>query len=157
MKKLLLITIVALACAMGAKAEVKDFSIGAQFSWASKHSLAGLGAQLQYEPIRNLRLAPEFNYYFKNDGISACNANLNVQYVIPTSTSFAIYPLAGFAYSHYKYDGILSVSDDVCGANVGLGSEYRINNNIHFYVEERFQIIEDHNQSVTFFGMKYTF
>lgn len=157
MKKILFIAVMALTFVTGARAEANDFSIGAQFSWASKHSLAGLGAQLQYEVVNHLRLAPEFNYYFKNDGISACNANVNLQYVIPTSTSFAIYPLAGFAYSHYKYDGILSVSDDVCGANVGLGSEYRINNNINFYVEERFQIIEDHNQSVTFFGMKYTF
>ena len=156
MKKILFIAVMALTFVTGARAEANDFSIGAQFSWASKHSLAGLGAQLQYEVVNHLRLAPEFNYYFKNDGISACNANVNLQYVIPTSTSFAIYPLAGFAYSHYEVEGPAD-GVDRCGANVGLGSEYRIKDNLHFYVEERFQIIEDFNQSVTFFGLKYTF
>ena len=155
MKKILLIAAMALTMALGARAEAKDFSVGAQFSWATKHSLAGLGAQVQYEPVRNFRLAPEFNYYFKNDGLSASNFNFNLQYVIPTSTTFAIYPLAGFAYSHFKFDG--GISDDRCGANVGIGSEYRIKDNLHFYIEERFQIIEDFNQSVTQFGLKYTF
>ena len=44
-----------------------------------------------------------------------------------------------------------------CGANVGVGAEYRIQDRLYFYSEERFQIIEDFNQSVTVLGLKYTF
>ena len=101
-------------------------------------------------------------YFFKNNGRTALNANVNVHYVIPTSNSFALYPLVGFSYGHYTEDvkaGIISgsVSDDRCGANVGLGAQYLIKEHLHFFTEQRFQIMKDFNQSVTVLGLKYTF
>lgn len=155
MKKIIFLAILAIATALCASAEKGDIALGAQFGFASKHSLAGLGVQLQVEPLNNFRLAPEFMYYFKNDGLSAANANFNLHYVIPTSDSFAIYPLAGFSYINFKVEHAGSV--DRCGANVGIGAQYRIQDKIHFFTEERFQIIEDLNQSVTVLGIKFTF
>ncbi len=158
MKNYLLIAILALATAFGAKAEAGDISIGGQFAYASKRSMAGLGLQVQIEPVTNWRIAPEFIYYFKNDGISAYNANLNIHYVIPTSASFAIFPLAGFSYSHFSFDNLLgNRSAGHCGANVGMGVQYRIKEHLHFFTEQRFQILKDWNQSVTLLGLKYTF
>ena len=46
---------------------------------------------------------------------------------------------------------------DRCGANVGVGAQYRVQDRFYFYSEERFQIIENFNQSVTVLGLKYTF
>ena len=124
MKKYIFLAIVAIAAVFNAHAEQGDVSAAAQFVYASKHSMAGLGAQVQYEPIANWRIAPEFIYFFKNDGMSALNANLNIHYVIPTSNSFAIYPLLGFTYGHYTVDAHGSnVSDDRCGANVCMGAQ----------------------------------
>lgn len=158
MKKYLLIAIVALATALGASAEAGDISVGGEFAYASKHSMAGLGLQVQIEPITNLRFAPEFMYYFKNDGMSAYNVNLNLHYVIPTSTTFAIYPLAGFSYANFKLDHMIGDdSVDRCGANIGMGAQYQIKERLHFFTEERFQIMKDWNQSVTVLGLKYTF
>lgn len=155
MKKIIFLAILAIATTLCASAEKGDISLGAQFAFASKHSMAGLGAQLQVEPVNNFRLAPEFMYYFKNDGLSAINANFNLHYVIPTSESFAIYPLAGFSYTNFKVEHGGSV--DRCGANVGIGAQYRIQEKVHFFTEERFQIMEDFNQSVTVLGIKFTF
>ena len=83
-------------------------------------------------------------------GWSGINANVNIHYVIPTSSSFAIYPLVGFNYGNYD-------SENFFGANVGLGAQYQIKERLHFFTEERIQIIKDFNQSVTFLGLKYTF
>ena len=159
MKKFIFLAVLAIVTALGASAEKGDISLGAQFAYASKNSMAGLGLQLQVEPVNRFRFAPEFMYYFKNDGVSAINANVNLHYVIPTSSSFSIYPLLGFTYANYKYDGgILGDANvDRCGANVGVGAEYRIQDRLYFFSEERFQIIEDFNQSVTVLGLKYTF
>jgi hypothetical protein len=158
MKKFIFLAVLAIATALGASAEKGNISLGAQFAYASKNSMAGLGLQLQVEPVNRFRIAPEFMYYFKNDGVSAINANVNLHYVIPTSSSFAIYPLLGFTYANYKYDGILEdANKGRCGANVGVGAEYRIQDRLYFFSEERFQIIEDFNQSVTVLGLKYTF
>ena len=46
---------------------------------------------------------------------------------------------------------------DRCGANVGLGAQYRIKEHLYFFTEERFQIMKNFNQSVTLLGMKYAF
>ena len=154
MKKYIFMAIIAIASVFNAYAVQGDVSLGAQFVYASKHSMAGLGLQVQYEPITNLRLAPEFIYFFENDHWSGLNANFNIHYVIPTSSTFAIYPLAGFTYGNYK---IFDVSDGRCGANIGLGAQYQIKERLHFFSEERFQIMKDFNQSVTVLGLKYTF
>ena len=158
MKKYLLIAIVALATALGAHAEAGDISLAGQFAYASKNSMAGLGLQVQFEPMTNWRFAPEFIYYFKNDGMSALNANLNIHYVIPTSSAFALYPMVGFTYANFKYDHLLgNSSEDRCGANIGLGAQYRIKEKLYFFTEQRFQILKDWNQSVTVLGLKYAF
>lgn len=155
MKKYLIMAIVALAAIFSAHAVQGDVSAGAQFVYASKHSMAGLGAQLQYEFATNWRVAPEFIYFFKDEGLSAMNVNLNLQYVIPTSSKVAIYPLVGFTYAHYMPDGPGDI--DRCGANVGMGAQYLIKDRLYFFSEERFQIMKDFNQSVTVLGLKYTF
>lgn len=158
MKKYILLALVALATAFGASAEAGDVSVGGQFAYASKNSMAGLGAQVQYEPITNWRIAPEFIYYFENDNLSAFNVNVNIHYVIPTSATFAIYPLAGFTYANFRAE-VMGVSDNEgrCGANIGMGAQYQIKEHLHFFTEERFQILKDWNQSVTCLGLKYTF
>ena len=81
MKKYILMAIVALVATLNAYAEPGDVSAGAQFVYASKYSMAGLGAQIQYEPVTNFRLAPEFIYFFENKHRTAFNANLNLHYI----------------------------------------------------------------------------
>ena len=158
MKKYILLALVALATAFGASAEAGDISVGGQFAYGSKNSMAGIGAQVQVEPITNLRFAPEFIYYFKNDNLSAYNVNVNIHYIIPTSPTFAIYPLAGFSYANFRADALgVTTSEDRFGANIGMGAQYQIKEHLHFFTEERFQILKDWNQSVTCLGLKYTF
>ena len=158
MKKVLVFGLVALASVLAVNAQKGDFSIGAQFNYASKNSMIGIGANLQYEFIKNVRVEPEFIYYLENDDISAINANLNFHYLIRTGSGFVLYPLAGFSYAHFKDDaGIFSSDWDRFGANIGFGSEYRINERFRFYIEERFQILKDWNQSVTALGLRYCF
>lgn len=158
MKKYIFMAIIAIATTFNVHAEKGNISVGGQFVFASKHSMAGLGVQLQCEPLTNFRLAPEFIYYFENDGMSALNANFNMHYVIPTSNSFALYPLIGFSFGHYMVDKQYGGGSlDRCGANVGLGAQYQIKERLHFFTEQRFQIMKDFNQSVTLLGLKYTF
>lgn len=157
MKKFIIMAIIAIASTINMHAVQGDVSAAAQFAYASKHSRAGLGLQLQYEPVTNWRIAPEFIYFLKNNDRSGLNANLNVHYVIPTSSHFAIYPLLGFTYAHYKHDKRPEESVDRCGANVGMGAQYLIKEHLHFFTEARFQVLKDNNQSVTVLGLKYTF
>lgn len=155
MKKLFLLSIVALLGIFSMQAEKGEKAFGAQFNYASKHSMVGLGLNFHYEFINNVRVEPEFIYYFKSEGINAFNVNLNFNYLIRTSDRFAIYPLAGFSYARITPE--IGGGVNRFGANVGVGAEYTINNRFAFYVEERFQILKDMNQSVTCLGVKYKF
>lgn len=158
MKKIMIIALLTICAALGARAEKGDISAAGQFAYASKNSMAGLGLQVQYEPITNWRIAPEFIYFFENDGLGATNVNVNIHYIIPTSAMFAIYPLAGFSWANFSADaGIVHLTENRCGANIGLGAQYQIKEHLHFFTEERFQIMNDNNQSVTVLGLKYTF
>jgi len=161
MKKYIMIAVLALT-GLAAHAEAGDISIGGQMMFASKHSLFGLGTQVQIEPVRNFRFAPEAAYYFKNDDVSAYNVNVNLHYLIHTGGSCTIYPLAGFTFAHFKYDdwsyrGHEDGGEDCYGANIGIGFDYRIQQHLAFYTEQRFQIMSDHNQSVSMLGIKYIF
>ena len=155
MKKFLLLSLVALAGVFSMNAAQGEKAFGGQFSYASKHSMVGLGLNFQYEFVNNFRVEPEFIYYFESDHLSAFNVNLNFHYLIHTSNKFAIYPLAGFSYARLNPE--IGDGFNRFGANVGVGGEYTINNRFAFYVEERFQILKDMNQSVTGLGFKYKF
>lgn len=155
MKKLMMAALLALTTLM-ASAEVGDMSLGVQFNYASKNSMIGLGANYEIEVFRNVRLEPEFIYYFENKHISNYNVNLNVHYLIPTSSSVTIYPLAGFSFVSFK-EHQTDITTNRYGANVGIGFDYRINPHFTFYTEERFHIIKNWNESVTSLGLRYNF
>jgi len=154
MKKIVLVSIIAMLGIFTMNAAQGEKAFGAQFNYASKYSLVGLDLNFQYEFLDNARLEPEFIYYFENDGLSAYNVNMNFHYLIRTSHRFALYPLAGFSYARVNDYGD---GENRFGANVGVGTEYSINNHCAFYIEQRFQILKDMNQSVTGLGFKYKF
>ena len=168
MKKFILMVILALTTLFNVQAdsnvrteESGDITVAPQFAYATKHSLAGLGMQAQFYALNNLRIAPEFIMFFRNNNVTAYNADINVHYIIPRG-NFNIYPLAGFAYTRYKYersdvDGKWDEKHDGFGANIGVGTEYPINEMMHFFAEERFQIMKDFNQSVTVLGVRIGF
>ena len=155
MKKFIILSLVALAGVFSMSAAQGEKAIGAQFGYASKHSMVGLGLNFQYEFVNNVRIMPEFIYYFESDHLSAFNANLNFHYLIRFSNRFALYPLAGFSYARVNPE--YGDGWNRFGANIGIGSEYSINERFAFYIEQRFQILKDMNQSVTCLGFKCKF
>lgn len=171
MKKYILTVLVTLATLFQVQAvepnvrneESGDITVAPQFVYATRHSLAGLGVQAQFYAMDNLRIAPEFIVFFRNNDMTAYNADLNVHYIIPKG-NVNIYPLAGFAYARYKYERT-DASDgskwdekhDRIGANIGVGTEYPINDMLCFFAEERFQLMKDFNQSVTVLGVRIGF
>lgn len=156
MKRIFIAAVIAVAATISTYAEVGNMSAGLQFNYASKNSMMGLGVNYQIEVLRNLRVEPEFIYYFENNHLRDYNVNLNLHYLIPTYSGLYIYPMAGFSYVNFK-NTLLNTSSDKCGANAGMGIEYRINDRIEFYTEARFHIIKDWNESVTSLGFKYSF
>ena len=159
MKRFLIFAVLIIGIATTAVAEQGDMAVGGQFNYATENPSYGLGAQFQIEAFNNVRLAPEFIYYFKQDGFTGSNANFNVHYLIHSYGGLVIYPMVGFAYYHLSSDfGDFHVPHEIYGANVGCGTEYPVNDRFKFYIEERYQILNhDASQCVTTMGIKLTF
>lgn len=155
MKKFLFLAVMAIASIM-ASAEPGDISVGLQFNYGTKNTLMGLGAGMVFEPVNRFRVAPEFDYYFKNNHWQGYNVNLNLHYLVSVHSGGSFYPIAGFSYANYKWEEL--DGQDHFGANVGVGYEYIINKNFRFFVEQKYQILsKDWNQAVSTLGMRYTF
>ena len=163
MKKYILMTLVALTALFNAKAETGDVTIVPQIAFATKHAMIGLGAQAQFDITDNIRIAPDVFYFIRNNDVSAYSCDINANYLIPKGDKLTIYPLAGFAYTRYKQEMVDENGDkyddkhDRIGANIGIGSQYQIMEQMQFFAEERFQLMKDFNQSVTVVGLRFTF
>ncbi len=154
-KRSLTAAVVILAAAASAHAAVGDMALSASFSYASKYNQMGFGVQYQLEVFNNVRIAPEAIHFFKNDGHSTTDVNINAQYVIRTYAGFNIYPFVGFTYQHWDRSNY--ESRDRYGANLGCGAEYNIADHFAIFTEWKYQIVSDYNQSVTSVGLKYRF
>ena len=56
----------------------------------------GIGANIGYEVINNLRGVAEFDYYFKKDYVSGWEVDLNAEYLFRLADGVVtIYPLVG--------------------------------------------------------------
>lgn len=158
MKRIILVLFLLIAVATGAVASTGDMALCVKFNYASKYDQPGIGFEYQIDLFSNVRLAPEFDYFFKSDDHKAWDMNYNVQYVITPFSNFTVYPFAGFTFVHWTDDAAVGKKgEDKGGANLGCGADYRISSSVSFFTEERFQLISDHHQSVTSFGLRFKF
>ncbi len=162
MKKFIIMAVLALSAVFNAHAEAGDMSIAPQVSFATKNSLFGLGAQVQFDIDEHFRLSPDFFFFIKNKGKTAYSADVNLHYLIPKG-AFAFYPIAGIAYHRYKFAMVdeegnkYDEKHDRIGGNIGVGAQYEIDELVQVFAEERCQLMKDVTQSVTVLGVRFVF
>ena len=75
MKKWLLMVVAAVFCAWNVQAQTEKGAMAAGVNltvgFGDSYTNVGLGAKYQYNIIDNLRLEPNFNYYFKKTSFTA--------------------------------------------------------------------------------------
>jgi len=179
MKKLFLMLCAALV-SVGAFAQKGEQRVGLNLNYGTEISNVGLGAKYQYGITDAIRLEGSFDYFFKKDGASMWDINVNAHYLFPFAEKFAVYPLVGLTYSHWKLDGIdygsefegmspeeqeewgitdleESSSASKFGVNLGAGVQYAINDRWGVNFEVKYQLISDFDQAVFGIGATYKF
>lgn len=182
MKKLFLVLCVALIGMGSAFAQKGEQRVGLNLNYGTEVANAGLGAKYQYGLTDAIRLEGGFDYFFKKDGASMWDININAHYLFPFADKFAAYPLVGLTYSHWKMDGygvdlgdtsgLGSFGDDLdefeegmnssessskFGVNLGAGIQYDINDKWAANFEIKYQLIGDYGQAVFGIGAIYKF
>ncbi len=181
MRKWLFMVVVAIFCAWNAQAQTEKGAMAAganlTVGFGDSYTNVGLGVKYQYNIIDNLRLEPNFNYYFKKDYLSMWDLSVNVHYLFTLYEGLNFYPLAGIGVAggkvHYGsfYDNIseglfenifdhdIDVDNTITNFifNIGAGLEYMITDNISVNLEYKYRVCADLNRSLLSFGVAYHF
>ena len=138
-----------------------DSSLGLNLNYASETSF-GIGARYQYNFTNNVRVEPEFNYYFKHDYCSFWDLGANFSYLFPIASDVVVYPLAGIGYMHGKadvevegYD--IEGSDGSFQAKLGAGVEFKLLPTTKLIIEPKYQFNDFENQFIITAGIAYCF
>jgi outer membrane protein X len=138
MKKLMMIAAMMLM-SVGAFAQDGKFAVGVDFNYLidSDASRMAPGVKLQYEFIEDFRAEVNFKYYPKKYSVSNWNVNANIQYVIPVTDMFRVYPLVTFGVLGSSPEYGEGSSAFVFGG--GAGAEYFLTENVKVYLDAIYQ------------------
>ena len=155
MKKLMMI-----ACMMlfstAMFAEKGDMFVGAGLSYGvgSYHKSLGIGVKGQYEFLTNFRADAQVDHFFKSDGVSMSDVNVNLQYVIEND-NLRFYPLAGIAFVGASSNAFGFLTDAKVGFNVGAGAELPINDKWKIFLDAKYQVVEDWGRFIPTIGVMF--
>jgi len=141
-------------------AEEGDKWVGIHFNggFRSGYTNFGLGGKFQYEIKPNLRLEGAANYFFKRDGVSMWDVNVNVHYLIHLGDRANVYPIIGPTLMTWKGDNsVVDITDYTTkfGFNGGAGIEYILNDHLKVNFDFKYQYIKDIDRPVISIGASY--
>jgi len=138
MRKLFMTLCVALI-SLGASAQQGTATFGAHASFLLQDNKnIGIGANIGYEFIDNVRGVAEFDYYFKKDYVTAWEVDANVEYLLRLAEGkFTIYPLFGLNVFGAKVEGLDSNSK--LGVNIGGGIEVPVASSVAIKLEYNYK------------------
>lgn len=159
MKKFALIIVCLLATISTSFAQrAGDKSLGLNLNYASETSF-GIGTRFQYNFTDNIRVEPEFNYYFKHDYCSFWDLGANFSYLFPVASDVVVYPLVGVGYMHGKadLDEFAEYDDGSFQAKLGAGVEFKLLPTTKLIIEPKYQFNDFENQFIITAGVAYCF
>lgn len=146
-----------------------DMTLVGQAGYQTNYERFGIGAQLRYSFLRNIRLAPDIMFFFPKDKVTGLDINLNAHYVFYfPQDRFSVYPLAGFAMQN-NFRGSQTVTDaggnsvkidsdskTNLGFNLGGGISYQVMPNGYLNAEAKFMFADEDN-AVIMLGYGFRF
>jgi len=163
MKKfVLLIMMSVVVLGISAQNERGRSSVGFNLGYGFDTENAIIGLDYRYSLTNAIRINPGVSHYIKKDGLSAWAIDLNFHYLVPLSERFSFYPIVGADLSFWDQKFIKEPRDasDTStrfGANVGLGLEYYLANNLTIGLEAKYLIISKVDQAVISARIGYSF
>lgn len=161
MKKFI-VTCMLVILGIGASAQTRQgqSSFGVNLGYGfSDHSNVLFGLDYRYNFTDEIRFAPSFSYFVKENGLSAWAVDVNAHYVIPLNDMFGFYPLAGLDLSFWdlEFGNELHQHYTRFGVNLGLGGEVYATDQLTVGLEFRYNLIKDFNQPILGVRIGYNF
>lgn len=112
------------------------------------------GAYFQYRFSKYFRIAPDFQYAFSNNGLSAYKINGNIHIPIALGDKTNIFPLTGVSYQSLKAG---AASDDYLGLNLGAGVEFMLTKSLKLLFQGKYTFLKENSNSGTSVAIGYLF
>ncbi len=170
MKKIFLTICVVFAC-LSVSAQKGEHNIGVQALYGTDASNFGIGVKYQYNILDDIRLEAVGDYYFKSDGFSMFDININGHYLFHFS-KFTLYPLVGINFTHWKQENVFDMlegydgsytdefevdsKDSSIGLNIGGGVQYNLTDKFRIGFEVKYQTISGASTAIIGLGVTYT-
>lgn len=146
--------------------DAAEWTIGAQVVYGSKGSLPGVGIHLKTQYLDSWRTGVSGNYYFKKDGVTTYDINLEGNYIFDVSDKVRLYPLAGGRLALWHADNVDAGAwrferDDKThyeiGFNVGGGIDYLVGDHLTLNGEVKYEYLKNADWVLFAVGVGYRF
>jgi outer membrane protein X len=123
-----------------AVAENGVLGLGKLFERGGNFTNFGIGAKLQYNLIKTLRLEGTFNYFLEKDFFTMWDWGLNAHYLFFAGEKLVFYPLAGAGILGIQGEGVSdSGSYTEFGVNFGAGFDIKLTENTFLNFETKYR------------------
>lgn len=149
MKHILLLIIVSTITLTGFTQNIYkgEHTVGVLAGYNSRTESAIAGAYFQYRFNKYLRISPDFQYAFSNNGYSSYEINGNFHVPFALGVKANIYPLTGISYQSLKTGPI---TDNRLGLNLGAGAELMATSTLKLSLQGKYTLLkEDSNAGIT--------
>lgn len=135
-------------------AEKGDLWVGGGFSYGlgSDYKNFGIGVKGQYEILDKFRADAQVDHFFKHDGWSLSDININLEYAFGED-KWHWYPLAGLAFVGFSDNAFGFLKEAKVGYNLGAGGEYLVSDKFKFFLDAKYQIVSGAGRFVPTFGI----
>ena len=146
--------------------DVMEWTVGAQAVYGTEANTPGVGLHFKTHYLEDWQTTLSGNYYFKKNGVSCYDVNLECNYIFNVGEKIQLYPLAGGRVAIWRVDdanagGWHFDSDDKThyeiGFNAGGGIDYLIGERWLVNAEVKYQYIKNADQVQFAVGVGYRF
>lgn len=140
-------------------------SFGPRIGYVSKNDAVAAGLVFQYSFTRSLRVAPEIDIVFRNEGMDAIGVGCNVQFPMSLGVDrMIVYPFVGPEYMSWNLHSIdeheekdVTTHKNRLGANAGVGFELRCTSSLKLSLEGRYTAMKHYSTCAVFAGIAFVF
>ena len=140
--------------------DVVERMAGVQFVYGTEADMPGVGIHFKTQYLESWRTVVSGNYYFKKNGVSCYDVNLEGNYIFFVGEKIQLYPLVGGRAAIWHTDAVNSSGDNTqykIGFNAGGGIDYLLGEHWGLNAEVKYQIISHASQVVFGIGASYRF
>lgn len=153
------IAIVAVVAAIGmsvsASAQTGEKTIGVMGGFSTYNGGGFSEVYMHYTLVPHVRLAPDLGYSFRSEGKSAFVLDVDVHFPFRIARGFNVYPLAGFAFNNWSYQGGGHASR--CGMNIGGGFDVYLTKLLKLNIQAKYSMMNDTDGGFIGMGIGYNF